>query len=110
ISERMEPPELYEWLNGYLGTMADQVQKHGGVLKQFTGDGILALFGVPDPHTTAESQAADARAAVNCALAMGRRLIELSKTWDEAGLPRVSMRVGIYTGEGAAGSIGSDER
>jgi adenylate cyclase len=79
-------------------------------LKQFTGDGILALFGVPVPQTTLAQQSRDAVAAVKCALAMGRLLMELSREWEKAGLPMVSMRAGIYTGEVAAGSIGSDDR
>jgi adenylate cyclase len=110
ISEGMEPARLYEWLNGYLGAMAQVIQEHGGVLKQFTGDGVLALFGVPLPHTTPAQQANDAAAATRCALTMGRRLVELSRAWKEADLPPVSMRAGIYTGEVAAGSIGSDDR
>ena len=110
ISERMEPAVLYDWLNDYLGAMAQVIQSHGGVLKQFTGDGILALFGVPVPHTTRQQQEADAQAAVTCALAMGQRLVELVRQWQEAGLPVVSMRAGIYTGNVAAGSVGSDER
>ena len=110
ISEKMEPARLYEWLNGYLGGMAQLIQDHGGVLKQFAGDGILALFGVPVPHTTREQQAADAKAATKCALAMGRRLLQLVRQWQETGLPAVSMRAGIYTGEVAAGSVGSAER
>ncbi|HVK59234.1 MAG TPA: adenylate/guanylate cyclase domain-containing protein [Candidatus Kapabacteria bacterium] len=110
ISETMEPPQLYGWLNGYLGAMAQVVQNHGGVLKQFTGDGILALFGVPVPHTKVEEQAKDAAAAVRCALQMGKRLVALSGEWRDAGLPTVSMRAGIYTGEVAAGSVGSDDR
>lgn len=110
VSERMEPARLYEWLNGYLGAMAQVIQNHGGVLKQFAGDGILALFGVPVPHTSAAQQANDAIAAVRCALALGRRLVELSHEWQGEGLPVVSMRAGIYTGEVAAGSVGSDDR
>jgi adenylate cyclase len=110
ISEKMQPAQLYVWLNGYLGAMAQVLQNHGGVLKQFTGDGILALFGVPVPHTTRDQQAGDAAAAVNAALEMGRRLVELRREWEEAGLPPVSMRAGIYTGEVAAGSVGSDDR
>jgi len=110
ISEKLVPARLYEWLNGYLGAMAQVIQNHGGVLKQFTGDGILALFGVPVPHSTVAEQSGDATAAVRCALAMGRRVNELSKGWHDAGLPAVSMRVGIYTGEVAAGSVGSDDR
>jgi len=110
ISEKMQPAQLYVWLNGYLGAMAQVIQNHGGVLKQFTGDGILALFGVPVPHTTRDLQAGDAVAAVKAALAMGQRLVELRREWQEAGLPPVSMRAGIYTGEVAAGSVGSDDR
>ncbi len=110
ISERMEPARLYEWLNGYLGAMAQVIQDHGGVLKQFTGDGILALFGVPVPHTTLAQQSNDAAAAVRCALALGWRLVELRRDWEAAGLPPVSMRAGLYTGEVAAGSVGSDDR
>jgi len=110
ISEKMEPARLYGWLNGYLGAMAKVIQDHGGVLKQFTGDGIMALFGVPVPHTDAREQANDATAAVRCALAMGRRLVELLDDWKQAGLPPVSMRAGIHTGEVAAGSVGSDDR
>jgi adenylate cyclase len=34
----------------------------------------------------------------------------LRREWQEAGLPPVSMRAGIYTGEVAAGSVGSDDR
>jgi adenylate cyclase len=110
ISEKMQPPDLYAWLNGYLGAMAQIVQAHGGVLKQFTGDGILALFGVPVPHPTRAEQVADASAAVKCALVMGKRLVKLTTEWKKEGLPQVSMRAGIYTGEVAAGSIGSDDR
>jgi adenylate cyclase len=110
ISERMEPARLYEWLNGYLGAMAQVIQDHGGVLKQFTGDGILALFGVPVPHKTVAEQSNDATAAVRCAVALGWRLVELRRTWEADGLPPVSMRAGIYTGEVAAGSVGSDDR
>jgi adenylate cyclase len=110
ISETMDPAHLFGWLNGYLGAMAEEIQEHGGVLKQFSGDGILALFGVPVPHTTRAEQANDAVACVRCALAMGQRLVELDRGWKAEGLPSASMRAGIYTGEVATGSIGSDER
>ncbi len=110
ISEKMEPDRLYLWLNRYLGNMATVVQEHGGVLKQFTGDGILVLFGVPMPRLTREEQALDAKRSVRCALAMGRRLVQLIDEWKSEDLPAVSMRAGIHTGEVAAGSIGSDDR
>jgi adenylate cyclase len=110
ISEKMAPTELYSWLNDYHGDMAEIVMRHGGYLKQFTGDGMLVIYGAPVPSTQPEQQAADATNAVKSALAMGRRMMELSKIWQAEGLPQVSMRVGIYTGEAAAGNIGDDER
>lgn len=110
ISEQMSPTLLYEWLSGYLSAMTHVIQGADAVLKQFAGDGILAFFGVPVPRTTLAEQSQDAVAAVRCALAMGRHLVELNKEWEKAGLPVVSMRAGIYTGEVAAGSIGNDDR
>jgi len=62
------------------------------------------------PHTTLVQQSNDATAAVRCALDLGRRLTDLRRTWQTAGLPPVSMRAGLYTGEVAAGSVGSDDR
>src|SRR5436190_11671558 len=41
---------------------------------------------------------------------MAKRLVVLSREWKAAGLPQVSMRAGIHTGEVAAGSVGSDDR
>lgn len=110
VSEKMDPAHLFAWLDPYLGAMAKEIQEHGGVLKQFSGDGILALFGVPVPHTTRAEQSKDAIAGVRCALAMGKKLVELNRGWESEGQPTVSMRAGIYTGEAATGSIGSDER
>ena len=110
VSEKMDPVGLYAWLNRYLGDMADLVLQHHGVLKQFTGDGLLALFGVPTPHTSPEDLRRDAERAVRCALAMGRRMVGLHEQWQRESQPTVSMRVGIYTGTVAAGSIGSANR
>src|SRR5262249_51146727 len=110
ISEKMDPDRLFEWLSGYLGEMTHVVQKSDAVLKQFAGDGVLAFFGVPIARKTFEEQSRDAIAAVSCALEMGQRLVELNKEWEKAGLPVVSMRAGIYTGQVAAGSIGNDDR
>jgi adenylate cyclase len=110
ISEKLDTAGLFDWLNEYLGEMSLLVLKHGGILKQFTGDGMLAIFGAPAPHESMEGRAQDAREAVNCALAVGERLIELNRRWQAAGQPAVSMRVGIYSGLVTAGSLGSSDR
>lgn len=110
ISEQMLPEELMEWLNEYLAVLAEAVQTHNGIINKFTGDGIMAAFGVPMPRTSSTEIAEDARAAVSCALTMGERLDELNQGWKERGLPTIQMRVGIFTGPIVAGSLGGKER
>ena len=110
ISEIMPPEKLMEWLNEYLGILTESVQTHHGIINKFTGDGIMAAFGVPIPRTTSAEIAADARAAVAAGLMMGERLDELNVRWKERGLPTIQMRVGIFTGPIVAGSLGGKER
>jgi len=110
ISEIMPPEKLMEWLNEYLGILTESVQTHHGIINKFTGDGIMAAFGVPIPRTTSAEIAADARAAVAAGLMMGDRLDELNLRWKERSLPTIKMRVGIFTGPIVAGSLGGKER
>jgi len=110
ISEQMPPEKLLEWLNEFLGAITQEVQLHHGIVNKFTGDGLMAVFGVPVSRSSPEAIAADAQEAVACALAMGDRLRELNQVWQEKGLPAVQMRVGIFTGPVVAGSLGGKER
>lgn len=110
ISERMEPEELFNWLNTYLEKVVDVVQSYHGVINKFTGDGIMAVFGVPIKRTSREGIAIDARNAVDCALALGELLENLNREWAAQGLPQVMMRAGIYTGPIVVGSLGGKNR
>ena len=110
IAERLTPPELMEWLNRYMDTMAGLVMSHGGVVDDFFGDAIKANFGVPIAHMDPAAIDEDARRVVRCALAMGTALEAMNLEWEAAGLPRVSMRVGISTGAVVAGCLGSAKR
>jgi adenylate cyclase len=110
ISEQMPPEELLSWLNEYLEVMTEEVQNFQGIINKFTGDGLLAVFGVPVPRVDAKEIADDAQRAVACALAMGDRLAQLNPTWEQRGLTPVQMRVGIFTGEVVAGSLGGKNR
>lgn len=110
VAERLSAPGLMEWLNHYMDTMASLVMSHGGVVDNFIGDAIKADFGVPIARTDPAAIDQDARRAVHCALAMGVALEEMNREWEAAGLPRVSMRVGISTGAVVAGCLGSTQR
>lgn len=110
VAERLSPPELMDWLNLYMDRMAGLVMQHGGVIDDYFGDAIKANFGVPVARDTAHAIDEDARHAVRCALAMGVALEQMNRDWEAAGLPHISMRVGIATGEVVAGCLGSAQR
>lgn len=110
VAERLSPPELMEWLNLYMDRMAGLVMEHGGVVDDYFGDAIKANFGVPIARADAAAIDEDARRAVRCALAMGEALEIMNRDWAAAGLPRISMRVGINTGLVVAGCLGSVQR
>lgn len=110
ISEQMPPEILLEWLNEYLSVLSEEVRAYQGVVNKFTGDGVMAAFGVPVRRTTGEEIDRDAFQAVACAIAIGERLKQLNRDWQQRGLPVIQMRVGIFTGPVVAGSLGCRER
>ena len=110
ISEQLAEKPLLAWLNEYMSEMADLVLAHGGAIEKFAGDGLTAEFGVPEPRTDPAEIAADARAAVDCALAMSRAMVRLNQRWQARGLPEVGIRVGIHTGPLIVGNLGSAQR
>ena len=110
ISETLDPPVLMGWLYGFMEAITPIVSAHGGVILRFSGDSIMAVFGVPVARTSDEEIARDAVNAVNCALAMQSRLIALNKSLQERGLPLIGMRIGILTGPMTAGSLGTEQR
>ena len=99
-----------DWLNEYMGAMAEQVSTHGGVIRQYAGDSIVAIFGVPVARRSEAEIARDAINAVACALAMETTLRELNRRWAAENRPVTAMRVGVFTGPAVAGSLGSAER
>jgi adenylate cyclase len=110
VAEKHTPEQLMEWLNEYMDVMAQQVSRHGGVIRQYAGDSVVAVFGVPVARRTEADIAHDARSAVECALAMETALRELNQRWRAAGKPVSGMRIGIFTGPVLAGTLGSAER
>ena len=111
IAERMDPPDLMDWLNQYMEAMVQVVEdKYHGQVNKFMGDAIMAVFGVPVPSTTVEGITRDAVRAVDCALSMRQEIERLHVTWREQNLPFARMRVGIATGTLVAGSLGGTRR
>lgn len=110
VSEQMLPESLLEWLNELLNAITQEVIERQGIVNKFTGDGVMAGFGVPTGRLQEREVAQDARAAVACALAISDRLEEMNQSWQRLGLPAIQMRIGIFTGPVVAGSLGGKDR
>lgn len=108
-SEKIDPDGLMAWLNDYMNTMADVIERHDGVVDDYAGDGIKANFGFPVPRRTEPEIDADAANAVHCALAMNAAMVRLNEDWKEQHLPTGRLRIGIYTGPAVVGALGGDE-
>jgi adenylate cyclase len=105
LSEELAPHELVLLMNEYLTAMTDIVMAHDGFVDKYIGDAIDGVFGAPadDPE--------QALHAVKAALASRSRLHEMNA----AGLAvlggrKLHQRIGLHTGQGIVGNIGSEKR
>ncbi len=106
-TERLQPEALTEMLNEYLTEMSDIALKHGGTLDKFIGDAVLVFFGDPETNGAAE----DAKACLQMAIDMQRRLGELKAKWRSDGTEEpFVVRMGINSGYCNVGNFGSNDR
>jgi adenylate cyclase len=96
--------EIVATLNVFLGEMVDVVERHGGMVNKFLGDGLMALFGV------GEQREAHADAAVEAALEMVVRLESVNDRIEAGVHGALRMGIGVHTGRAIVGSIGSPQR
>ena len=104
LVEAQTPEETIELLNTYYTLMFDAISGHGGVVNQMIGDGLMAIFGAPQPLDDAPL------AAVRAALDMVE-MIELFNV-ERVGLDQEPIRIGIgiASGEVVAGYTGTQQR
>jgi class 3 adenylate cyclase/tetratricopeptide (TPR) repeat protein len=92
LSEAFDPEELEELVDGYRSMAIEVIGDYGGVVNQFMGDGLLALFGVPAAHDD------DAQRAVGAALTMHREFARRSRPFAERWKRSIDLHAGIETG------------
>jgi class 3 adenylate cyclase len=104
IVESQGPAETIELLNDYYTLMMDAIGGQGGVVNQMVGDGLMAIFGAPEPATDFRARAVTA----------ARQMVELIDLFnhDQAALRRVQIKigVGIASGQVIAGYTGTQRR
>ena len=104
LSEREKPEKVVGLLNRYFSAMTEIIFDHGGTLDKYIGDGLMALFGAPS------TSPADAMNAVKTAVTMQKRIATLNEELRGEGYGKISMGIGLHTGEATIGYIGSDRR
>ena len=104
LSQRMDPQELVHFLNEYFSRMIHVILTHGGNIDKFQGDGMLVVFGAPNPMEDHAQQ------ALKAAHEMVREIERFNRDLVEASLSTISVGIGLDTGEVVAGHVGSRDR
>jgi class 3 adenylate cyclase/tetratricopeptide (TPR) repeat protein len=104
IAERLGPDEFHLAMDRCFALLLDEVHRYEGTVNQFTGDGIMAIFGAPLALEDAP------RRAVLAALGMQRALAGLREELAAAHGIDLRMRIGIHSGLVVVGRIGNDLR
>jgi class 3 adenylate cyclase len=104
MSEKLDPEEIHQIMDGCFKILMDEIHKYEGTINQFTGDGIMAIFGAPVSHEDHAQRAC--YAALSIQKAIGDYGAKVKKG---CGI-EFTMRIGINSGPVIVGSIGDDLR
>ena len=104
LAERVDPEEWHRLLDRLFRILADGVHHYEGTINQYTGDGIMALFGAPIAHEDHAQRAC--AAALELARDLGALADDVRR---ESGL-EFAVRMGLNSGEVVVGRIGDDLR
>jgi len=107
ISEQLTASSVVNLLNSYFGVVATVVHAHHGFIDKYIGDGVMA-FWIP-PFSAGDAHASDAcLSALAQQEAMSALRAQLSEiTGMRRNPPKLTIRMGIATGEAIVGTIGS---
>ncbi|HSO18174.1 MAG TPA: adenylate/guanylate cyclase domain-containing protein [Desulfosarcina sp.] len=104
FAEKHGPEMVVTVMNRYFSLMEAVVRRHGGVVLQFIGDEIEAVFGAP------EVDAKHPAHAVAAAMEMRRELDRFNAERRQQGEPEIRHGIGIHSGPVLAGNVGSERR
>lgn len=104
LADELPVDEVVEVINSYVSEIARCVLRQGGVVDKYTGDGLMAIFGLkPDPSDGAAP-------AVHAAREIARRLRALSRERAADGRPTLDFGVAVHTGDVILTAVGLSER
>ncbi|MEI4235426.1 adenylate/guanylate cyclase domain-containing protein [Roseovarius sp. D22-M7] len=103
MSETLPGPAIIEMLNDYFAEAVDVVERHGGNVLKFMGDGLLAIFDmdqIPDAR----------RVAIEAALELRDGFITLNDRRKADGLTVTDFTLALHAGDVLYGNIGGKNR
>lgn len=104
VSERLGPAQTMEWVGSVMSTLSDQVAATGGVLVDYIGDEMMAMWGAPSP------QANHAMLACMAARLMAEQASKIDAAWMETiGCP-TSFGIGVNSSIARVGNTGSSRK
>ena len=98
LSESMSPSENFAFINRYLKIMVPVINKYGGTIDKYMGDGIMALFPNSADH------------ALQAAVGMMETLEKYNEKLINRNLPTVKIGLGLHTGKMMLGTVGTSSR
>ncbi|HEX2032120.1 MAG TPA: adenylate/guanylate cyclase domain-containing protein [Actinomycetota bacterium] len=102
LGERLRPDEVKALIGECVSRMSHAVEEFGGTIQAYMGDGIAAYFGLPAAHED------DPERAAHAALRILEVVEEYARDIDRAwGITDFNVRVGINSGQVAAGIVGA---
>lgn len=103
LAERLYPYDSVFLLNRYFDVMSEAIERHGGEVDKYLGDGIMALFGV------APTRDSGGRGALLAARDMLAGLEHLNEEFEATLSQRLRMGIGIHTGPAVLGRVGGGQ-
>jgi class 3 adenylate cyclase len=104
LSEKLDPEEVHTIMDGCFKILMDEIHKYEGTINQFTGDGVMALFGAPVAHED------HAQRACHAALSIQRAMEDYGGKVKNDYDVKFKIRIGLNSGPVIVGSIGDDLR
>src|SRR5262249_29001577 len=104
LSRQLDPEDLRELIRTYQATCIGVIERFGGHVAQYLGDGLLVYFGYPQAHED------DAQRAVRTSLGILEAMGTLPTRLLRDTSVRLAVRIGIHTGLVVVGEMGSGGR
>lgn len=104
LTEKLDPEQVHWMMDGAFRILMEEIHAYGGTINQFTGDGVMALFGAPVAHEDHAQRACHAALAIRNSMVAYRQEVKRLLSVD------FQVRLGLNTGPVVVGAIGDDLR